>query len=143
MITLPILQVYVHGRQYAHETPIKQPKTNNHLLKLLYTFLGKFKYFAELESLMIDAVRGNIGRESSSKILGSLLKSSLLIIPLIIMLFSSCFAQAEDMDLPDIRNDATEYTIAANLKANNTPAWSNNEEDFNFSNRGLSRPMIH
>jgi alkyl sulfatase BDS1-like metallo-beta-lactamase superfamily hydrolase len=36
-----------------------------------------------------------------------------------------------------MRNDATEYTIAANLKANNTPAWSNNGEDFNFSNRGF------
>src|SRR5512136_1238997 len=36
-----------------------------------------------------------------------------------------------------MRNDATEYTIAANLKANNTPAWSNNGEDFYFSNRGF------
>jgi len=36
-----------------------------------------------------------------------------------------------------IRNDATEYTIAANLKANNTPAWSNNEEDFNFATQGF------
>jgi alkyl sulfatase BDS1-like metallo-beta-lactamase superfamily hydrolase len=36
-----------------------------------------------------------------------------------------------------IRNDATEHTIAANLLANNTPAWSNNEEDFNFSNKGF------
>ena len=38
---------------------------------------------------------------------------------------------------PDVRNNATEYTIAANLKANNTPAWSNNEEDFRFSNQGF------
>ena len=37
----------------------------------------------------------------------------------------------------DLRNEATEFTIAANLEANNTPAWSNNEEDFNFSNRGF------
>ena len=36
-----------------------------------------------------------------------------------------------------IRNDATEYTIAANLKANNTPAWSNNEEDFRFATWGF------
>ena len=35
------------------------------------------------------------------------------------------------------RNNATEHTIAANLLANNTPAWSNNEEDFNFSNKGF------
>jgi len=44
---------------------------------------------------------------------------------------------AEDIGSPDIRNNATEYTIAANLKANNTPAWSNNEEDFRFSNQGF------
>ena len=37
----------------------------------------------------------------------------------------------------DIRKDATDFTIAANLKANNTPAWNNNEEDFNFSHRGF------
>ncbi len=36
-----------------------------------------------------------------------------------------------------IRNNATEYTIAANLKANNTPAWNNNEEDFNFAAQGF------
>ena len=35
------------------------------------------------------------------------------------------------------RNNATEYTIAANLKANDTPAWSNNEEDFRFSSQGF------
>ncbi|MCJ7444886.1 MAG: MBL fold metallo-hydrolase [Methanotrichaceae archaeon] len=93
--------------------------------------------FEEINSIMIDAVRGNIGRKSSLKILDSLLKSSLLIIPLILMLFSSCFAHAQDMDFPDIRNDATEYTIAANLKANNTPAWSNNEEDSNFATQGF------
>jgi alkyl sulfatase BDS1-like metallo-beta-lactamase superfamily hydrolase len=39
--------------------------------------------------------------------------------------------------LPDIRNNATEYTIDANLKANNTPAWNNNEEDFSFATRGF------
>lgn len=36
-----------------------------------------------------------------------------------------------------MRNSATEYTIAANLKANNSTAWSNNGEDFNFSNQGF------
>lgn len=35
------------------------------------------------------------------------------------------------------RNDATEYTIAANLRANETPAWNNNEEDFSFATRGF------
>ncbi len=37
----------------------------------------------------------------------------------------------------DMRNDATEYTIAANLLANNSPAWSNNGEDFDFAGRGF------
>jgi alkyl sulfatase BDS1-like metallo-beta-lactamase superfamily hydrolase len=37
----------------------------------------------------------------------------------------------------EIRNNATDFTIAANLKANITPAWNNNEEDFNFSRRGF------
>jgi alkyl sulfatase BDS1-like metallo-beta-lactamase superfamily hydrolase len=41
------------------------------------------------------------------------------------------------MGSADVRNDATEFTIAANLKANNTPAWSNNEEDFVFANQGF------
>jgi len=35
------------------------------------------------------------------------------------------------------RNDATENTIAANLRANDTPAWNNNEEDFSFATRGF------
>ncbi|MCK9581427.1 MAG: MBL fold metallo-hydrolase [Methanoregula sp.] len=37
----------------------------------------------------------------------------------------------------DIRNNATEFTIAANMQANNTPAWNNNDEDFEFARRGL------
>ncbi|MDD4652766.1 MAG: MBL fold metallo-hydrolase, partial [Methanothrix sp.] len=36
-----------------------------------------------------------------------------------------------------IRNAATDYTIAANLKANDTPAWINNEEDLDFAARGF------
>jgi len=36
-----------------------------------------------------------------------------------------------------IRNDATNYTIAANLRANDTPAWSNNVEDFRFADQGF------
>lgn len=37
----------------------------------------------------------------------------------------------------DMRNDATGHTIAANLLANDSPAWSNNEEDFDFASRGF------
>jgi len=37
----------------------------------------------------------------------------------------------------DNRNDATEFTIAIHEKANNTPAWNNNAEDFEFANRGF------
>jgi alkyl sulfatase BDS1-like metallo-beta-lactamase superfamily hydrolase len=36
----------------------------------------------------------------------------------------------------DLRNNATDFTIAANQNANNTPAWNNNE-DFDFASRGL------
>ena len=36
----------------------------------------------------------------------------------------------------DLRNNATDFTVAANLNANNTPAWNNNE-DFDFASRGL------
>ncbi len=36
-----------------------------------------------------------------------------------------------------MRNDATEYTITANLLANNTSAWNNNEEDFTFASKGF------
>jgi alkyl sulfatase BDS1-like metallo-beta-lactamase superfamily hydrolase len=46
---------------------------------------------------------------------------------------------------PDGRNDATSYTIAANREANNTPAWANGEEDFDFANRGFlasDEPLI-
>ncbi|MDD1742588.1 MAG: MBL fold metallo-hydrolase, partial [Methanotrichaceae archaeon] len=86
---------------------------------------------------MTDAVRGNIGMEKFSKILASRLKFSLLIILLILMLFSSYFAQAQGKDHPDIRNDATEYTIASNQKANDTSAWNNNAEDFSFATQGF------
>jgi len=53
------------------------------------------------------------------------------------MLIGTGLAEAKDMVRTDIRNNATEYTIAANLKANNTPAWSNNQEDFDFATRGF------
>ncbi|MDD3573810.1 MAG: alkyl sulfatase dimerization domain-containing protein [Methanospirillum sp.] len=37
----------------------------------------------------------------------------------------------------DNRNDASDYTIAILEEMNNTPAWDNNEEDFDFANRGF------
>ena len=37
----------------------------------------------------------------------------------------------------DNRNDASEYTIAIHEKMNDTPAWDNNEEDFDFATRGF------
>ncbi len=36
----------------------------------------------------------------------------------------------------DLRNNATEFTVAANINANDTPAWKNNE-DFDIARRGL------
>ncbi|MFA4849272.1 MAG: MBL fold metallo-hydrolase, partial [Methanoregula sp.] len=43
----------------------------------------------------------------------------------------ACISAAQDL-----RNNATDFTVAANLNANNTPAWNNNE-DFDFASRGL------
>ena len=37
----------------------------------------------------------------------------------------------------DDRNDATGYTVALNEQSNNTPAWDNSAEDFEFANRGF------
>ncbi|MDD4163269.1 MAG: alkyl sulfatase dimerization domain-containing protein [Methanothrix sp.] len=51
--------------------------------------------------------------------------------------YSSEISVADGASNNSIRNDATEYTIAANLKANNTSAWNNNEEDFSFATRGF------
>ena len=53
------------------------------------------------------------------------------------MLIGTGLGGAGDIGNPDIRNNATEYTIAANLKANNTPAWANNVEDLSFANQGF------
>lgn len=39
--------------------------------------------------------------------------------------------------LADNRNDATDYTLAVQEEMNNTPAWNNNDEDFDFANRGF------
>lgn len=48
-----------------------------------------------------------------------------------------CLALICGASYADNRNDATEYTIAAHEKVNDTPAWNNNEEDFVFANRGF------
>ena len=56
---------------------------------------------------------------------------------LLAMLIGAGLGVNESKGTPDIRNNATKYTIAANLKANNTPAWSNNDEDFSFANQGF------
>lgn len=65
------------------------------------------------------------------------MKSYILFGVLFAILIGIGLVGAEDKGRPDIRNNATEYTIAANLLANNTPAWSNNEEDFRFANQGF------
>lgn len=65
------------------------------------------------------------------------MKTNIICAVFLIMLIGTCLAEAKDISRPDVRNDATEYTIAANLLANNTPAWSNNEEDFRFANHGF------
>ena len=65
------------------------------------------------------------------------MRSYILLGVLFAILIGIGLGVAEDIGSPDIRNNATEYTIAANLEANNTPAWSNNDEDFRFSNQGF------
>lgn len=65
------------------------------------------------------------------------MKNYILFGYILFVLIGTGLGVAEDVGRPDIRNDATEYTIAANLKANNTPAWSNNDEDFRFANQGF------
>jgi alkyl sulfatase BDS1-like metallo-beta-lactamase superfamily hydrolase len=48
-----------------------------------------------------------------------------------------CFVLICGSGFADNRNDATEYTVAFHEEANNTPAWNNNDEDFDFANRGF------
>lgn len=48
-----------------------------------------------------------------------------------------CLALICGTGYADDRNDATVYTIAAQKEANNTPAWNNNNEDFDFAGRGF------
>ena len=69
--------------------------------------------------------------------LKALLVAAIVLIAAIPGVYGSEISVARESSSNSIRNDATEYTITANLKANNTPAWSNNEEDFRFSNQGF------
>ena len=69
--------------------------------------------------------------------LKALLVAAIVLIAVIPGVYGGEISVAGESSSNSIRNDATEYTIAANLKANNTPAWSNNEEDFRFSNQGF------
>ncbi|PKL59417.1 MAG: MBL fold metallo-hydrolase, partial [Methanomicrobiales archaeon HGW-Methanomicrobiales-4] len=48
-----------------------------------------------------------------------------------------CLALICGTGYADNRNDATQYTIAIHEKANQTPAWNNNAEDFEFATRGF------
>lgn len=69
--------------------------------------------------------------------LKELLIAAIVLIAVIPGVYSSEISVAGGASGSYIRNDATEYTIAANLKANNTSAWNNNEEDFRFANQGF------
>jgi alkyl sulfatase BDS1-like metallo-beta-lactamase superfamily hydrolase len=69
--------------------------------------------------------------------LKTLLVAAIILIAVIPGAYCSEILTAGGASSDAIRNDATEYTIAANLKANDTPAWSNNEEDFSFATRGF------
>ena len=69
--------------------------------------------------------------------LKALLVAAIVLIAVIPGVCGSEISVAGGASSSSIRNDATEYTIAANLKANNTPAWNNNEEDFSFATQGF------
>lgn len=69
--------------------------------------------------------------------LKALLIAAIVLMAVIPGVYSSEISVADGASNNSIRNDATEYTIAANLKANNTSAWNNNEEDFSFATRGF------
>jgi alkyl sulfatase BDS1-like metallo-beta-lactamase superfamily hydrolase len=67
----------------------------------------------------------------------ALLVTAIVLMAVIHGVYANEISVAGGASSNSIRNNATEYTIAANLKANNTPAWSNNEEDFNFAAQGF------
>jgi len=56
----------------------------------------------------------------------------------VLLVFVLCICTAVYAAAPaGQRNDATIHTVTANLEANRTPAWGNNEEDFDFAHRGF------
>ena len=67
----------------------------------------------------------------------ALLVTAMVLMAVIHGVYANEISVAGGTSSNSIRNNATEYTIAANLKANNTPAWNNNEEDFNFAAQGF------
>ena len=69
--------------------------------------------------------------------LKALLVAAIVLIAAIPGVYGGEISVAGESSSNSIRNDATDFTIAANLKANNTPAWNNNDEDFDFSRRGF------
>jgi len=60
-----------------------------------------------------------------------------LFVPVLLLLSLSLCIIAGAGAAPDPRNNATDHTIASNLEANNTSAWMNNAEDFDFATRGF------
>ena len=77
--------------------------------------------------------------------LKAILAAVVLLIAAMPAVYSSDSSAAIAASGKDIRNDATEFTIAANLKANSSPVWINNEEDFRFANQGFiatDNPLI-
>ncbi|HWQ19540.1 MAG TPA: MBL fold metallo-hydrolase, partial [Methanotrichaceae archaeon] len=69
--------------------------------------------------------------------LKALIVAAILLIAAMPGAYCSGISAAGGASGSSVRNNATEYTIAANLKANNTPAWSSNDEDFSFAARGF------
>lgn len=69
--------------------------------------------------------------------LKALMLAAIVLMAAVPGLYGSEFSMANGTSTSSDRNNATAYTIAANLKANDTPAWGNNEEDFDFANRGF------
>jgi alkyl sulfatase BDS1-like metallo-beta-lactamase superfamily hydrolase len=69
--------------------------------------------------------------------LKALLVAAIVLITVMPGGYGSDISIARGASSNSIRDNATEYTIAANLKANNTPAWNNNDEDFRFATKGF------
>ena len=64
-----------------------------------------------------------------------LLIAAIILIAVVPGVYGTEISVAGGASSNSVRNDATNYTIALNLRANNTPAWSNNVEDFRFADQ--------